>query len=487
MRLRPPVLLFALIAFARLDAAFDPVKDLLVRWSVPDPRAVKLLRDTGFSFVFIPSTADPAFVHACRVAGLVPIAEIQSPDESSVRSIAEKVAQSGFVGVAFEAFGSEESVRSLVAGHGTDFFVYLKPDQVHWNVAPAYAVLRGGRWPGLTPVDPMEASASAAPWVDANSWLVAWLRAMFPQRPAVLGYRPDEDAGVSKDRVVHYDSLELALADAFSRGGNVVLHPPESHQKALLDDNPRAVAAWQSLARTARFLKENLASFSGRVASRVAVAAGSLEQSGEMLNMMYRRNVTPMVFSVRALESWEPGDCRVLVAVNIERPGAVGARRMLEFARAGGTVLAAPPAAGEPEWWRNGTAKPLRADRDREVHALGKGRLIGYRENVADPSEFSLDVIDALGMSNRDLRIWAADSVIGILNSLPDGRKSVTLVNYGSPLEDWEFLVRVEGLFRRVVLRVPESAAVELPLTRRDGGTEVNVGHLRRVAAIELE
>jgi hypothetical protein len=217
------------------------------------------------------------------------------------------------------------------------------------------------------------------------------------------------------------------------------------------------------------------------------VAAGTLEQSGELLNMMYRRNVTPMVFSARVLESWEPGDCRVLVAANIDRPGAAAARRILEFARVGGTVLAAPPGAGEPEWWRNGAAKPLRADRDREVHALGKGRLIGYRENVADPSEFSLDVIDALGMSDRDLRIWAADAVMGILNRSPEGRKSVTLVNYGSPLEDWEFLIRVEGVFRKAVLRVPESAAAELPMTRRDGGTEINVGHLRRVAVIELE
>jgi hypothetical protein len=255
----------------------------------------------------------------------------------------------------------------------------------------------------------------------------------------------------------------------------------------LLEDGPRAVAAWQSLARTVRFVKENPESFRGRVESRVSVAAGSTEQSGELLNMMYRRNVTPEVFASRELAAWEPGRCRVLVAANIERPTPAGVRRVVEFAKAGGTVLTAPAAAGEPAWWQDGSLKPIRSDDERGTYALGKGQVVAYREPVADPSEFALDVIDAQGMRTRDLRIWAAESAIGLLNGAPGGKKSVTLVNYGSPLEDWEFLVRVEGVFRKAVFREPGAAAVELRFTRRDTGTEINVDHLRRVAVIELE
>ena len=51
---RYAAVLLVLTACAGIDAAIDPARDLMVRWSTPDARAVKLLRDAGFSAVFIP-------------------------------------------------------------------------------------------------------------------------------------------------------------------------------------------------------------------------------------------------------------------------------------------------------------------------------------------------------------------------------------------------------------------------------------------------
>src|SRR6266540_6835324 len=54
-----------------------------------------------------------------------------------------------------------------------------------------------GTWPGVTrgPNVPGRgdetASASREPWVDANGYRIGWLKALYPNKPAVLGYTPD--------------------------------------------------------------------------------------------------------------------------------------------------------------------------------------------------------------------------------------------------------------------------------------------------------
>jgi len=46
------------------------------------------------------------------------------------------------------------------------------------------------------------ASASREPWIDANGHVVAYERALYPDKPVLLGYRPD-------DRIIPFDTLEL--------------------------------------------------------------------------------------------------------------------------------------------------------------------------------------------------------------------------------------------------------------------------------------
>jgi len=483
---------FLLFAVAPLAADVDPDKNLLAGWSVLDARAVALLRDAGFRAVLVPFPGEDdtiSFARACREGGLVPVAEIGGvTDEAALRTGIDSAAAAGFAGVAFDALASEQATQS-VAGARKDLvsFVFLKPEQVHWRVEPARAVLREGRWPGMQPPDPSVASATESYWVDANSFVAGWLRGVHPERAALLGYRPDENAGVSKHRMIHFDSLELVLADAFAGGGNAILYFPEIHQKAILEGKQQALETWRSLADTARFLKEHLPVFRSPAASRVAVAAGTFEQSGELLNMLYRRNVSPAVFPAASLPEWQPGRSRVLVAANIATPSEAGRRRALDLARSGGQVMAAPAADNDPKWWRDPAARVERKEEEREIHALGSGRVFGYAGPIIDPAEFALDVIDALGMRTRDLRIWGADTVIGVLGAGRGGRTSVILVNYGHLLDEYEFLIRVEGAFSKAILREPGGAPSPLRVAARGSGTEINIDHLRRLALIDLE
>ena len=494
--------LAALLNVGAARAAINPSTDILLSWPAGhEARYVSLLREAGVTVVLWPWSEAPStarFVQACRAAGLTPIAELdaaKSPDES--RALRERARAAGFAGVALEAaaFPDEQALAAFLAElKGLDALVFLKPEQLHWRVAPAHAVLREGQWPGVRGApdrrraDYFEvASASRDPWLDANSYLVSYLRALCPQRAAVLGYRPEEAAGVKPDRVLPYYSLELALAEAMVAGGNVVLCPPEKQHAALLAGNEEALAAWRALGKMAVFLKEHAAWFHAPDGGSVAVAAGTLEQSGEILNMLFRRNACPVVVGAATIPPLEPGRYRAAVVANVAAPPEAGCQRLLDYARAGGLVMAAPAAEGASPWWFVKEARKTRGDQDRDWYALGKGALLAYREPVLDPHEFALDVIDAVGMQVRDLRVWSVGTVIGLLKRPPSGGLAVVLINYGASQRD-DFPARVAGGYRKAMLYEPGAAAPRpLKLAQRTSGTEITVEHLGRLAVVILE
>jgi hypothetical protein len=202
--------------------------------------------------------------------------------------------------------------------------------------------------------------------------------------------------------------------------------------------------------------------------------------------MLYRRNASPAVASAAAIPPLEAGRYRAAVVANVPAPPEAGRKRVLDFARAGGLLLAAP-AEGAPAWWLADDARKTRADEDRDWYALGQGMLIAYREPVLDPHEFALDVIDAVGIRTRDLRVWTTGTAIGLLKRPAAGRLILVLINYGSSLRDY-IPVRVEGRFSQATLDEPGAAAAQpLKVAKRASGTEIVIDRLSRVAVAVLE
>ena len=152
--------------------------------------------------------------------------------------------------------------------------------------------------------------------------------------------------------------------------------------------------------------------------------------------------------------------------------------------------MLAPAANGEKAWWTSADA-PAASEPERDVYAVGKGRIAVYREPVIDSAEFAWDVVDSLGSMNLDLRIWNAPTVIGLVRRQKDGVAVVALLNYGSPLtmqEDDEILMRIRGTFTRVELSLPgKPAPVPLKATKRGGTTEVEVRGLERIAVVSFQ
>jgi hypothetical protein len=139
---------------------------------------------------------------------------------------------------------------------------------------------------------------------------------------------------------------------------------------------------------------------------------------------------------------------------------------------------------GEKAWWRDSRLKHVKDEGDRDVFAIGKGRLIAYRETIVDPSEFALDLIDFTGQRQRAVRLWNASTVIPLAT---EGRKAgealLHLVNYGSRINR-EFQVRIQGHYAAAALHRPDGAAIQLKTARRGSTTEVFVPELACVATV---
>jgi hypothetical protein len=217
----------------------------------------------------------------------------------------------------------------------------------------------------------------------------------------------------------------------------------------------------------------------------VALAASDLDDHGEVLNMMYRRNTTPAVFPPGRLPAFQPDGFRILVAAALS-PSAEIRKAALAFAAVGGHVVVAPLEDKEPARWIQSGASKTGSEEERDLYVLGKGRITAYRAPIQDPAEFALDVIDAQGWRTRDVRVMGADPVMAMLHRAAGGKLSVELINYGAqPAE--HFLLRVEGVYRKAVFSAPGAADVPLRVIRQGSGSEVEIAIVERLGVVLFE
>ena len=474
------LLWLTLAACACQAAAIDPARDILIRWPAPEKVAFDALKRLGAKVVF--TAPDDAAAKAWKDAGFEPVAELSGAGAELEQAIA-RAQKAGFTGVCYRAKDGESAVRAIAARHsGLAQFVILTDEQVLWNVAPAIAILEGGMWPGVRPREGGRSGASESPWIDANSYLVEFLRGVNPGRPALLAAKPPENTPTKIVRTPPH-AVELALIEAVAAGGNALLTLQEEYRKGRLSGEARAQKGWDALVLTAAFLRARGDCWRQPLATRVALAATGVEQHGELLNMMYRRNAAPAVVTPAALPAFSLRGFRVLVASGVP---AASAKAALAFAAAGGELMAAPSESSDISWVTKSGARKTGSEDDRDLYQLGKGRIVAFRDPILDPSEFALDVLDAEGWRTRDVRVIGAEPVVAIPRRLASGGLSITLINYGvRPLEN--FMLRVNGTYNSASRVSPETAApAALKATRAEGGTEIELRGLDRLAIIEL-
>ena len=336
--------------------------------------------------------------------------------------------------------------------------------------------LKNGLWPGVSSGPKVEgrgdetASASREPWVDSNGYWISYLRTLYPKRPALLGYSPPS----SGERLLPFDSLELALIESRVHGGNFVLELEPRYRAALLAGDAKAVAAWSQLAQTAKWLSENRGLFGHRALPTMTALVESGQATAEIANLLFRRNASPTL--ARADDPPPPHPDRLaVVAANLRPPAPPVWARILAHAEAGASVVATG--------FNTGGRSPARSEPDREFYPVGRGQVVAYRKPVADPSEFALDVIDIVTHKRRPVRLWNAPSVIATVALSPKGGTLLHAINYGSPIEG-EVQARVQGQFGKATLLRPDAPSRSLKVAKRGLSTEVLIPNLRRLAVV---
>lgn len=418
----------------------DLAREIVVRWSEPDARHVALLLEGGVTVVI--AAPGGSFERACADAGIRVITHAQ------VRLL-----------------GLRDAGMARAGEH---------------------TLIKAGLWPGVHRPDPSVAGATRGAWMDQNCYLVSWLRALYPRLPAVLGYVADGEAGVQPGRAIRFDSLELALTEAWVSGGNYAMTLEPRFRDALSKGAPEALAAWRRLGRTAKWLRANAPLFRQPVLPLVTVLVDASGSSLEIANLCFRFNVSPALHAAANPPAPDPKRRPVLAAAGIETPKGEVRRRILMHAIAGATVVADEP--GARAWWRTEGMKPLHTDADREFFSIGRGRLVAYREPVTDPGEFAQDLIDIVGQKRRAARLWNCDAGVALATLAPrtaavTGAAALHIINYGQPV-DFPVLARIQGNFRRATVLRPEGEPLPVKVARRGAGSEVAIPRLERIASV---
>jgi hypothetical protein len=429
----------------------DLSRDIVLRWEDQDPALAPLIAEGGIDALLV-KDPKPAFEQACQAVGMrvAPSAEVTIGDLDAFSK----------AGTAQAAFGA-------------------------------------GQWPGISGSEPNlageeqgTAGATRKPWLDANGFRYDWLKALCPGKHPVLAYLPNEAAGLKPDRLVPYQTLELALAEAWIHGGNYVLAMEPRYRTALLHRKDKALAAWRSLGRTARWLKQNRALFEQPTVPRITLLVDAGEATAELANLMARDCASPALVPFDAPPAPDPQHRVILVAASPAAAPPVEIRNRILAHAAAGAIVVTDRGEGEP-WWRAAELKLEREQEDREFYRCGRGTVVAYKKTIDDPGEFALDVIDLATHARRAVRLWFRPTVVASLTYAPAagpwrGRAVLRAINYGQPL-GWELMLYANGNYRKATLLRPEGPPVPLKTAKRGGSTELKLPALERVGVVVLD
>lgn len=430
--------------------------DVLVRWNQDQVPS----RDSlGISTLLVPAT-EAAAIRDALAKGYAVYVEVEASAPPDPGLPAGRLA-----GAVVRGTASPEQVRQLR----------------RWLTAPGARVLsleERGRWPHIrlnwvTKRDDVlqVSSRTAQPWIDTNAALVRIAQTAQPDSAPVLAY-PWEPITISDmHQGPALENYLVAIAEAGSFGGDLVLPLHEGFQQGLLLGKPTARADWQEIRRYLEFY-----SWSDprryRQMANVGVVTAEPVRAHDVLRLLMRHNlsfdlIAPERLPRQSLDAWE-------LLIVLDRPDERQVESLSAFAQKGGTVVLAGIAGALP--WHG--SDPVQKTERQTSYRYGEGHVLELRDRVGDPNEFAMQVREVLGRDRRIIDIWNGITVITAPYQDPaGGTVLVTAVNYAH--EPLPVQLRVRGTFSMVHFESPEAEAVLLPFQHRDGYTEVVLPALR--------
>jgi hypothetical protein len=312
---------------------------------------------------------------------------------------------------------------------------------------------------------------SAQPWIENNAALIRIMRSSGSRHATLLTYpwKPITLADVDEGPAL--ENYLVAIAEAGSFGGDLLLPLHPRLQRGLLLGEPVARQQWTEIRRHLEFYAWNVPGAHTPIAN-VAVVTAQPAQHYEVLNLLLRHNVPFELIAPESLAS-RPLDGFGLVIVLDPLQGA-SAAVVNKRAGSGGTAVYAEQPGEAP--WRAATAGS--STDELRTYVFGKGRVIERLKPIADPDAFALEVRQLLGRDGRVLDIWNGITVLAAPYQHPDGSSVVvTALNYAH--QPIAVQLRVRGTFAVVHYESPEERLMLLPHQHRGGYTEFSIPALR--------
>jgi hypothetical protein len=426
--------------------------EVLIRWDqndIPSPASL------GISTLVVPAANSAAVGHALAL-GYRLFVEVEAP------ALARFVPPAGAIaGVIVKGEASPEQLVLLRQR--------LKPG------ARVVALEDRGKWPHIrsnwvTRINDVlqVSSRSAQPWIENNAALLRIVRATRSGSMPLITY-PWLPITLSEiDEGPEVENYLVAIAEAGSFGGDLLLPLHERFQKSLLLGQPQARAAWERIRRHMEFYSWDLPGRYQPIANIGVVTSDPLAWF-EVMNLLCRHNLPFELIAPARLSTQAVAALDLLIV--LDRPDAAQMETLAAFARKGGAVVidAKGTVAASARPW--GSLTPVLKSDDRVSYRLGDGRVVEVLKGIPDPNRFALEMRQILGREHRVIDIWNGITVITAPYQEPGGGSVlVTVINYAhQPLP---VQVRVPGAFSLVTYESPDERPALLPYQYRDGCTE---------------
>jgi len=449
----PLLLLFCLSASIQAE--------VLIRWDqdqIPSPESL------GISTLVIPAKNSAAVQNALS-QGYRAFLEVEASTLTGLTPLPE-----GLAGVVVKGRASPKQLLQL-------------RQQLKSPGARVLTLEERGKWPHIRSnwvtknKEVLQASSrSAQPWIDSNAALLRILHATHVGSTPLLAY-PWKPITLSEiDEGPALENYLVAIAEAGSFGGNLLLPLHERFQSDLLLGKPQTRAEWNEIRRYVEFYSWNLPGRYQPIANIGVVTAEPIPWL-EVMNLLARHNLSFEVIAPTRLSRRDLGSFELMIVLN--QPQRAELEVLAEFARKGGAVVlddrsASANATARP--WRSGT--PIVKTDDRVSYRFGEGRVMEVLKGIPDPNSFALEMRQILGREHRAIDIWNGITVLTAPYEEPNGRTVlVTALNYAhQPLP---VQLRIRGTFSLVHYESPEEPLALLPHEHRDGYTEFVLPALR--------
>jgi hypothetical protein len=407
--------------------------EVLVRWDrdqIPSPASL------GISALVVPATNSAAVQNALAQGYRVYV-------ETDGSTLAGFTPPAGVAGVVVKGKASDKLVLQL----GTR----IKPPG-----ARVLALEERGKWPHIRSNwvtrnnEVLQVSGrSAQPWIENNAALLRMVRAERPGSTPLLTYSWQPITLADKDEGPRVENYLVAIAEAGSFGGDLLLPLHERFQTRLLMGQPQARSEWNEIRRYVEFYSWNLPARYQPIANIGVVTAEPMLWF-EVMNLLARHNLPFQLISPADVATRDLAALKLLIV--LDAPGTAELNTLVEFERRGGAIVIAGA----------------------DVGAL-KARVV---KGIADPNTFALEMRQVLGPERRVMDIWNGITVIAAPYQDPQGSTVlVTAVNYAH--EPLPVQLRVAGTFSLVHYESPEEAPALLPHQHRNGYTEFVLPALR--------